>query len=108
MPKINKTAEDSAGAVAKADQNLRELSQPQERFAPIKRIQEKIYFLGRLHFLFYFSHYFFPGHLPFHFFGGRLPFFWRLSSIFLEVVFHFFIFLRSSPIFFIFLRLSSI
>jgi hypothetical protein len=96
--------------------NLRELSQPQEGFAPkFKRNWEKIFdfFLGRLHF--------FWGRLYFYFiFLGRLHFcsssfevtfifffFFRLSSIFLghllffifcEVVFHFFIFLRSSSI----------
>ena len=79
--------------------NLRELSQPQEGFAPkFKRNWEKIFdfFWGRLHF--------FWGRLYFYFiFLGRLHF---CSSSFFEVTFIFFhFFFRLSSIFF---RSSSI
>ena len=95
-----------------------ELSQPQERFALNLILRSSsllpLFFLGCLPFNFF--------QVVFHLsFGSRLPFFFevisiflRLSSIFFQVIFHFFcgrllffIFLRSSSIF-IFLRSSSI
>jgi hypothetical protein len=55
------------------DKNLRELSQPQERFAPKLRGIKKRFFFGGLRFSL-----------------GRLPFFFEVVFHFFEVVFNFY------------------